>query len=175
MAVIIPRSGRLLGTIIPDLVIEESTNDSYEITAFPVQQGANISDHKYKKPTVLKMEICFEGASQSDLAQKYQALLDLQASDSFFDVTTPKRLYKNMLIKSLGVTTDKQTENILKVSAEMQEVVITSVVITSVPPRANQKDASRTGATQNAGSKNANDESNTKRKSALTTLISAFK
>ncbi|HET8689334.1 MAG TPA: hypothetical protein VFM18_22215 [Methanosarcina sp.] len=170
MASIIPQGGRLIGTIIPDLVVEEQSNDSYEITSFPVQQGASINDHKYKKPINLKMTLLFSGDNQADLAKKYKSLLDLQAGNDLFDVTTPKRLYKNMQIRSLGVTTDKASENILSVTAEFQEVVIVSVSVVSVPPRANQKKPAKTGSTEKAGSKSATTPPEQK-KSALATLF----
>ncbi len=172
MATIIPKSGRLIGNIIPDLTIEEQSNDTYEITQFPVQQGASINDHKYKKPTTLKMTMMFSGADQAELQKKYQSLLDLQNGNDLFDVTTPKRLYKNMQIKSIAVTTDKNTENVLSVSAEFQEVITVQVTITNVPPRANQKRPAKTGATEKAGQKQASDtKPNEKQKSALATLF----
>lgn len=154
MANIIPRSGRLIGTIIPDLVIEEQTTDAYEITSHPVQQGASISDHKYKKPITLAMSIQFKGANQAELGDTYQSLLTLQDGDDVFDVTTLKRIYHNMQIKSLAVTTDKETENILKVMAEFQEVIIVSVQTTDgFPPKANQKNPKKTAKTKKSGSK----------------------
>lgn len=170
MANIIPKSGRLIGTIIPDLVIEENTNDSIELTSHPVQQGAAITDHKYRKPTALKMTLMQGGDTQADLSTKYQSLLTLQNGNDLFDVTTPKRFYNNMQIKSLTVTTDKLTENILSISAEFQEVVIVDVVVTNMPKRPNQKNAGKTGATQKTGTKQAKTESAPKRVSALATL-----
>lgn len=153
MASIIPKNGRLIGTIIPDLIIEESTTDSIEITSHPVQQGAAISDHKYRKPISLKLTMLQGGDTQGELSDKYKAILDLQNGTALFDVTTPKRLYKNMQIKSLAVNTDSKTENILSVTAELQEVIIVNVVVTGVPPRAHHKKPAKTGATENAGTK----------------------
>lgn len=175
MASIIPKNGRLIGNIIPDVTIEESTTDSIELTSHPVQQGAAITDHKYRKPVTLKMNIMQAGNDQADLATKYKSLVDLQNSTSLFDVTTPKRIYKNMQIKSLGVTTDKNTENILSISADMQEVIIVNVTVTNVPARAKQKTPAKTGATENAGAKSATTETNPKRTSALSTLFGGKK
>jgi len=165
MANIIPRSGRLIGTIIPDLVIEEQTTDSYEITSHPVQQGASISDHKYKKPIALKMDLMFSGDNQAELANKYQNLLLLQSSSDVFTVTTMKRIYNNMQIKSLSVTTDKTTENILKISAEFQEVIIVSVqTIDSFPPKQVHKNSKKTAKNDKSGQKSAQDVTDAKNK-----------
>ena len=43
----------------------------------------------------------------------HQELLNLQRNRIPFDVTTGKRIYNNMLIKTLEVTTDKSSENVL--------------------------------------------------------------
>lgn len=153
MANIIPQGGRLLGSIIPDITIEESTNDSWEITSFPVQQGASISDHKYRKPIALKMSMMFKGDSPSDLGLIYQKLLALQADTNLFSVTTPKRIYNNMQILSLACTTDQRTENVLSIIGELREVNIKDVVVSNVPARAKQKKAGKTGGTANAGAK----------------------
>jgi hypothetical protein len=158
MASIIPQGGRLLGNIIPDLVISESTIDSWEVTAHPVQQGASISDHKYRKPISLKLSMMFKAGSTSDLSTTYKKLLDLQASTALFDVMTPKRIYNNMQLISLSSTTDQHTENVLSISGELREVIIVDVVVTNVPPRAKHKNAKKTGGTAKTGAKATKDK-----------------
>ena len=95
-------------------------------------------------------------------------LMDLQASREPFDVITGKRTYRNMLIKSLGQTNDVQTENILSISLQLQEIFITAVEVVSVPARPKQKNAGKTGATENAGQKSA--QETPKKRSALAAL-----
>ena len=170
MASIIPQSGRLIGTIIPDLIIEESTTDQIELTSHPVQNGAFITDHKYKKPTTLKLTMLQGGDTQADLADRYKALLDLQNGTDLFDVTTPKRIYKNMQVKSLACTTDSKTENVLSITAELQEVVIVSVSVTNVPPREQHKKPEKTGNTEKTGTKNAKVETDKKKVDDISVL-----
>jgi hypothetical protein len=43
-----------------------------------------------------------------------------------FDVVTGKRLYTNMLIRALEVTTDRTSENVLSAVLTLREVIITS-------------------------------------------------
>jgi hypothetical protein len=59
-------------------------------------------------------------------ARTYKDLLALQASREPFTVITGKRVYKNMLIKNLSVTTEQDTENVLMFTADLQEVIIVS-------------------------------------------------
>lgn len=151
---IFPTKKRQFGSITADVIINESANDTLTITKQPVQQGASITDHAYKEPTVFTATISFRDNLTKSLSKTYQELLDLQVSRVPFDIITPKRIYKSMLISSLGQTTDKSSENSLSILISCQEVILVPVTTTQVP-RAKQKNAGATGATQNAGKKSA--------------------
>lgn len=145
---------RMIGNITVNVIINESTNDTLTITKQPVQQGASITDHAYKEPTTLSMTILFADGFFTSLSELYQNLLDLQNSRVPFDVVTPKRIYHNMLMATLGMTTDKQTENSLAISVSFQEVILVNVATASVP-KSKQLLSAVTGAIQNAGKKSA--------------------
>lgn len=145
---------RKIGEITVNVVVTESTNDTLTITKQPVQQGASITDHAYKEPTVFSTTILFRDNPQKSLSKVYQDLLDLQNSRVPFDIVTPKRIYRSMLMSSLGQTTDKATENCLQITVSFQEVIIVSVATTTVP-RTKQRNPGSTGATQNVGKKSA--------------------
>jgi hypothetical protein len=51
------RAPRSLGTIIPDVTIEEHHTDRMEITVHPVAQGTPISDHAYRQPCQVVMRL----------------------------------------------------------------------------------------------------------------------
>lgn len=155
------RPQRKIGTIEVNVVVNESTTDNLTITKQPVQQGASITDHAYKEPTVFSTTILFADNLTLSLSKIYQNMLDLQVSRVPFDVVTPKRIYHNMLMSTLSQTTDKNTENCLSISASFQEVIIVSVTTTQVP-RSKQRNPGNTGATQPAG----------KKQSALSSLAS---
>jgi hypothetical protein len=53
----------------------------------------------------------------------YAAFLDMQQKRELLSVTTGKRVYKNMLIKGIEVTTDKTTENVLSILT-LREVIL---------------------------------------------------
>jgi len=138
------------------LTIDETGEDELEITEHPVQEGAEITDHAYKKSATLSLSVQFsEGETFVPLDETYRAMLELQKSRVPFDVVTGKRVYTNMLFKSLRTTTDKNTDNVLAIQATLREILIVSVVITSVPPRDKQSKPGKTGATQRAGTKKA--------------------
>lgn len=145
---------RKINDITIDVILNESTTDTLTITKQPVQQGASITDHAYKEPTGFSMSVYFTDGLLTSLSSIYQSLLDLQNSRIPFDVITPKRIYRNMLIATLSQTTDKRTENCLAIQASFQEVIIVKVSTTQVP-RVKQKFAGVTGKTEKAGSKSA--------------------
>lgn len=148
------RPTRKIGEITANVVIDESSNDTLTITKQPVQQGASITDHAYKEPTVLTMSVLFQDNPAKSLSKIYQELLDLQSSRIPFTVLTPKRIYSSMLLSAIGQTTDKQSENILRLVLSFQEVIIVQVTTTQVP-RARQKQPGTTAKTENVGKKSA--------------------
>lgn len=148
------RPARKIGEIDVNVVVTENTNDTLTITKQPVQQGASITDHAYKEPTVFSTQILFRDNLTLSLSKIYQNLLDLQNSRVPFDIITPKRIYRNMLLATLAQTTDKNTENCLAINASFQEIIIVKVSTTQVP-RVKQKRPAATGATENAGKKSA--------------------
>lgn len=155
---------RTLGPITAQVVLSEETTDVLTITKQPVQTGAPITDHSYKEPTSLVMRILQQDQdllgsflstfSGNGLAAIYEQFLELQSSRTPFDVVTPKRLYKNMLIASLRQNTDKQTENCLSFEVGLQEVILVSIGVSQVSPL-NQRNRKVTQQTQKLGRKSA--------------------
>ena len=73
------------------------------------------------------------GAETGQILDIYNQLLTLQESRTMFDVYTGKRSYTNMLLRSVTVTTDKQTENVLMVTATCQQILVVNTKTLSVP------------------------------------------
>lgn len=145
---------RSFGGIDGYVTITESAVDAIEITQHPVQQGAPIADHAFKKPTGFSIQMLFTDNLTQSLSDIYQKLLDLQLSFVPFACITPKRTYNNMLFASLTNTTDKKTENCLSIAASFQEIIIVPV-LTTVVPRSQLKTPGNNGGTQNGGKKSA--------------------
>ncbi len=151
---------RKIGDIEVNVVINENTSDVLTITKQPVQQGASITDHAFKEPVGFSMSILFRDNLTTSLSKLYQQLVDLQNSRVPFAVTTPKRIYRDMLISTINQTTDKTTENCLAINITFQEVILVNIATVSVP-KSSQRNPQRTAATQPAG----------KKQSALSTLF----
>jgi hypothetical protein len=168
------RPARSMGGFVASVVIDEKSEDILEITQHPVQEGAAITDHAYKKPSAVSINMIFE-EKDTPLAEIYKKLLKLQADRVPFDVVTGKRIYKNMLLKALSNTTEAGTENILSVACDLQEIITVKIEVITSPVRAarkNQRKAAKTSNTKSSGSKKAAAETPaTKRKSALRELF----
>ncbi|KAB8305807.1 hypothetical protein EH227_24920 [Rouxiella chamberiensis] len=168
LSVLFNQRSRKIGLIIPDVVVSEKHQDALEITEHPVEIGAPVSDHSYKRPSEVTMEIGFSGGgSLLDIADTsaigislgtspkeiYQQILDLQASRVPFDVTTGKRQYNNMLIRAIDVTTDRTSENVLMCVLTLREVIISQTQSISVADKADMQDGVSTSSVQNTGTK----------------------
>lgn len=150
---------RKLGPISMHCVMEESHEDALEITEHPVEQGASINDHAWKKPATLVLRAGWSnssraaGGNDSYIREVYAALLELQESREPFDVVTGKRSYKNMLLESLSMTTDQATEHALFVTCTVRQVNIVETQATSLPPRRVHKSPASTGGVTEKGTK----------------------
>jgi len=155
------RPQRGLGEITAQAVIQERHTDDLTITEHPIEQGAQITDHAFKRPAEVVLHYGWSesqiasllGAANvlspptlfGDLDTLYQKLLVLQASRVPFEVFTGKRSYTNMLLSSIAVTTDEKTERALLVTATCKEVIIVQTEATTLPAKEKQKQQKKTG------------------------------
>ena len=57
------RAGRKIGTIIPDVTIEENHSDRLTVTQHPIADGTQIADHAYKMPATVTMRLGFSNSN----------------------------------------------------------------------------------------------------------------
>ena len=175
------KTDRAIGDLIPHVVIRETHKDQLQITDHPIQLGSPVTDHAFKLPAELTIECAWSdsppaknlldaakniagslksaasvltGEASSQSKAMYGLLRGLQDNRVLLDVTTGKRVYTNMLIKSLTVTTESETENILMVTAELREVFIVQAKTASIPTsKESHATPSQTTPPVNAGTK----------------------
>lgn len=156
-------SSRAIDIIIPDVVFEEIHRDELIITQHPVEKGAAITDHAFKRPAELEMRVGWSDSTAGYMGyarQVYDRLLRLQDERRPFPVYTGKRRYQNMLMRGLALTTDDKSEFAALVVVALQEVILTSTQTTggqqsgTGAPGANsdQADPASTGSVTNSGS-----------------------
>ncbi|WNX61354.1 hypothetical protein RWU60_07550 [Acinetobacter baumannii] len=128
--------GRTIMGLFADVTIEEKHKDELVITDHPTEVGSPMSDHAYKEPPEVTIKVGWsESAGKlngmvgdsilsetTGLVTIYETLQQLQDSKVLLVISTGKRLYTNMLIRSLGCTTDLQTENVLMIEMTLKKV-----------------------------------------------------
>jgi hypothetical protein len=147
-------TGRSIGTLIPDVVVEETHHDEATITQHPVEVGAPITDHAYMQPYTVEIRCGWSDSSmQSEgfVQEVYQQLLAMQSALQPIDIITGKRAYTGMLLRSLAVKTDETSEFALMVIALAQQVIITDTQTTAASASSSANtDGSSTVASANA-------------------------
>lgn len=161
--------GRIGSFIIPSVVISEKHTDTLTITEHPVETGAPIADHAYKLPAEVITVVGFAGGGAvldfashltgTDLLglspkEVYQQLITLQEERIPFNVVTGKRIYHNMLLKSIEVTTDAKSENVLSATLTLREILLSRTQPIAVADKTEMKEGTNTSPVINAGTKN---------------------
>lgn len=156
--------GRTIMGLFADVTIEEKHKDELRITEHPTEVGSPISDHAYKEAPKVTMKIGWsESAGRLNgmvgdtilggplgLVGIYETLQQLQNNMVLLVVSTGKRLYTNMLIKSLGNTTEMSSENALMIDITFKKVIIVQTHEAAVLIE-NQKSPEATAGVQNGG------------------------
>jgi hypothetical protein len=148
------KSRSRIGTIFPDCTLEESHDDRVQITSHPVEKGANISDHAFLLPKTVEMRVGWSDSSgKNDMwaQNKYEEILRLQAKLEPIDVTTGKRLYKNMMITGISVTNDQTTKSAVLAVVRMSEIRFASVLTNVSVNRVNMLFPQSTASPENVG------------------------
>ena len=123
---------RMIGGIVAEVTITESHEDDIQITEHPVEQGAPIADHAFKRPSQVSIRAGWSVGGSVDLSAEtgvYGLLLSWQAALMPFDVITGKRGYANMLIERLAVETDSHSEWALLANIVCRQVIIVTTQV----------------------------------------------
>lgn len=166
---------RTFGSISVQVAIEELHRDELFITEHPVEQGAAITDHAYKRPAELVLRMAWSnsglGALINDftavtsllsgqgeggfsyIQEIYNSILELQESRIPFDIITGKRKYTNMLIRDITTSTTEATENSLVVSIHCRQILIVQTQVVNFPDAAVMTNPQNNAATNNVGFK----------------------
>src|SRR5574341_403806 len=157
---ILVKPKRSIGPFTAHVTLRETHTDELEITEQPVELGAQITDHVFKRPAEVVIECAWSNSPQTagifggaaavvtgtiggvqsiltgnsldQVRDIYQKLLALQASGDRFDVYTGKRVYKDMLLKQLVVRTDRENENSLAVTATLKQIIVVQTQIVTI-------------------------------------------
>jgi hypothetical protein len=168
---------RAIGLLVPNVVVEENHRDELSVTEHPIERGAAISDHFYKRPAEVTMRAAWSNSSPfgdgtENYAQfMYDQLLRLQVSGEPFNLVTGKRLYRNMMMIQLQAQTDARFEYALMATAIFREVLIVDTQATTLPPQENQALPEKTAPVIDNGTKSPVADAPAERRSVLRDLF----
>lgn len=111
---------RDIGGIPIDVIVSEDLSSEMEIPEHPVEKGAKVSDHAWRKPETINLEAVNEDQAQAG----YDALRAVQDAAEPFDFVSGWTLHQNMLIQSLNPSRDACTGKVFQFSATLKEVII---------------------------------------------------
>jgi hypothetical protein len=134
-----------------DVIISEKHTSELEITEIPIENGARITDHAF----VLPKKITLDSAS-ANAAAVYNALVAIQESRVPFTFVSGLFVYTNMLIKSLSAERDKTFSQVLRCTADLQEIIIVSTAYAADPTGDSSGDPTNTSSSK-LNSTNAGD------------------
>ena len=112
---------RAIGPIPINCILSERHTSEVEITANPIETGAEVNDHAYVKPKQVVLEVADRNA-----AVMYNLLMRFQESRVPFYLVTGLTIYKDMLIQSIDAERDKTHSRILKARVTCRQVIIVS-------------------------------------------------
>ena len=138
--------GRRIDSIVVDAYLEEVHKNSAQITRYPIEFGASVSDHMIQLPKELEIKgvvlnstsLIFgaqlrvpevirravTGADATKATQAYNDFNDLMVEKKAFDIQTGLITYNNMALEDIVIRRDQLTSDGLFFTAKFKELVI---------------------------------------------------
>ena len=134
------RKGNFIEEIELDIIINESASATVRVTENPVEFGANVNDHIITEPMTFTTAGIVSNISSSTIGQflrvptvfskntskakeAWEALLELMANKTIFDLKQGLKEYPNIVLLSLTENQDKDTANGLFFTATFKEII----------------------------------------------------
>lgn len=146
------------GAVELDASLNEGHSSTADVTQFPVEEGADITDHVRIKPETLSITgvvtntpLIFLASlreSPTRAEEAYGKLRDILRAREPVSVITSLRQYENMVLTSMKTSRDASTGSVVNVQLDFQEIIVASSESVAAPePTA--------GAPSSAGAANA--------------------
>lgn len=142
-----------------DAILQASHTSTLTITSHPIQAGSNVTDNAFLQPRTLSFNIGMSdvtksfipgqfagGSSRSE--QAYEVLKQLQQLRIPVQVYTRRGLYQNMLVETLTVQDDNTTAHGLRVTVDLQELLVATVQVVKISSNPGVTDKAKKGKQQ---------------------------
>ena len=191
------RTEKSIGGIQLDAVISESHTNEVSLTSNPVEFGAEITDNAVTQPKkvnilaqvsdtpmglaafgqIVDLVTGLFGTSTTDNITRsnaaYNAIIQLQEEREPIEIQTRLKLYTDMVITKVTTIQDKDTSRIVRMSIDLQQVIITQSEIVQLTEEQLRAGSAREQASpaEKSGRKEAIEPPADTNKSVLKTII----
>lgn len=171
-----------------DTVVMELHRSESVITDNPVETGVVISDHMYRQPRTLSIDVAVsdvrlvdEGEDRFEseagrAAAAWDFLEKLKDAAEPFKYQSGLKLYDNMVIGAISAEQNKQSAAVLFARVDLREVIRSTTDIVTFPPRKKGKAKRQASQPKAQGEKKTEEPSKTtpaKRISILKSILSS--
>jgi hypothetical protein len=127
-----------------DAVFKEAPTFTNTISSNPVQTGANVNDHVYNNPVTLTLEIGmsdvmtsiksgqYSSAANTRSISAFQTFEQLWEQANYMAVSTSFGIFKSMVIQSFAPYRDAKTQNAMKATIVLQQIITVSATEESI-------------------------------------------
>jgi hypothetical protein len=91
------------------------------------------------------------GSGKSVVQQAYENLLGLYRARTLFTIYTGKRVYQNMIVKSISETTTSETENSMILRLVCRQILMAKTTTVTIPDSSVMADPSKNAAVEDVG------------------------
>lgn len=126
-----------------DALIEQSEEHSASTPQYPIDSGYSVTDNVALDPTTLKLTLYVtatpvtwlsrHGIGTQRVENICSQLLGVFESKQLISVTTPRKSYSNMIIRSISIKDTVQAGYAKEIPIELQQVTVTSAKTVAVP------------------------------------------
>lgn len=131
---------KAIGSVEIDAFMDEEHSQSGSITRYPVEQGADISDHIILDPDTLSIKgimgpskLVGGETNQNRTRDAYNDLTQLRLSKQLVTVVTGLRVYSDMFISDFNVPRNASNGGSLEFSMKMQQARVVSSQVVQIP------------------------------------------
>ncbi|MCF8002124.1 MAG: hypothetical protein K9K76_09730 [Halanaerobiales bacterium] len=126
--------------VLVDLVENESSTFSNEVTQKPIEDGTVISDHINNQPTTFSLDIIITGEYGGTPEEKYERLLAIRDNREIISVIGALQVYENMAISEISLQKSSDNAKGYSGSITFQQVRYAkaeTITVNIAPPKLN--------------------------------------
>ena len=138
-------TGQAAEVIQLDATLDVNLTHNMSVTSFPVEDGADISDHAQEQPATVTIRSLVSATplrifsfnpiiGDARPRAALEVMLELQANRELVRIVTDLKTYESMMLISFNAPRRKDTKNALLFTAVFQEVIVVSSQVVTLPP-----------------------------------------